>query len=143
MYAEILLPVPLKTSFTYGIPIEFQEEIKLGMRVEVSFGRNKIYSGIVKNIHNEKPDSYSVKPILSILDKFPIVTENQLKFWEWMAAYYMCSEGEVMNAALPAYLKLEGESILSLNVDAEIDDSQLSDDEFILIEALRSKASKK
>jgi primosomal protein N' (replication factor Y) len=143
MYADILLPLPLKATFTYGVPIEWQEKIKIGQRVEVSFGRGKMYSGIVKNVHNQKPEGYTIKPIKNIIDTFPIVTKTQLELWEWMADYYMCAEGEVMNASLPAYLKLESEQIISLNEEAEIDERELSDEEFILIEALRSKLGKK
>ena len=143
MYADILLPLPLKTTFTYGVPIELQELIKIGQRVEVTFGRGKMYSGIVKNIHFNKPEGYNIKPIRNIIDKLPVVTKTQLELWAWMADYYMCAEGEVMNAALPAFLKLESEQIITLNEDAEIDESALTDEEFILIEALRSKSAKK
>lgn len=142
MYANILLPLPLKATFTYGVPIEMQEKIKVGQRVEVSFGRGRMYSGIVKNIHDKKPEGYSIKPIKNIIDEIPIVTQTQLELWEWMADYYMCAEGEVMNASLPAYLKLESEQIITLNPEADIDESTLSDEEFILIEALRSKLNK-
>ena len=139
MYADILLPLPLKAVFTYGVPIAMQEKIQVGQRVEVNFGRGKMYSGIVKKIHENKPEGYTIKPIKNIIDEVPIVTQTQLELWEWMADYYMCAEGEVMNAALPAYLKLESEQIITLNPEAEIDESELSDEEFILLEALRSK----
>lgn len=139
MYADILLPLPLKATFTYGVPLEFQDKITIGQRVEVSFGRGKMYSGIVKKVHDKKPEGYSIKPIKNIIDDIPIVTQTQLELWQWMADYYMCAEGEVMNASLPSYLKLESEQIITLNPDADIDESELSDEEFILIEALRSK----
>jgi primosomal protein N' (replication factor Y) len=142
MYADILLPLPLKATFTYGIPLEWQGKVKVGQRVEVSFGRGKMYSGIVKNIHDQKPEGYIIKPIKNIIDTEPIVTKTQLELWEWMADYYMCAEGEVMNASLPAFLKLESEQIITLNPEADIDESELSDEEFILIEALRSKLEK-
>jgi len=142
MYANVLLPLPLRNTFTYGVPIEFQELIQVGMRAEVSFGKNKTYSCIIKTIHYEKPEHFQVKPIISLLDKHPIVTQTQIEFWEWMARYYMCSEGEVMKAALPSYLKLEGESIVYLSDNVDIDEAELTDDEFILIEALKAKSAK-
>ena len=111
--------------------------------MEVQFGKRKIYSGIVKRIHSDKPEFYQVKPVRSLLDEEPIVTETQLKFWEWMASYYMCTEGDVMNAALPAHLKLVSETFVVLNDDAEIDAQPLSDDEYLLIEALDIKRSRK
>jgi len=143
MYADILLPLPLKATFTYGVPIEMQEKIKVGQRVEVPFGTSKMYSGIVKALHTKKPEGFIIKPVRNIIDAIPIVTNTQLELWKWMADYYMCAEGEVMNASLPAYLKLESEQVITLNQEADIDESDLSDEEFILIEALRSKLRKK
>ncbi len=143
MFADIILPLALERNYTFGIPLELQDKIKVGCRVEVQFGKRKIYSGIVKRIHSDKPEFYQVKPVRSLLDEEPIVTETQLKFWEWMASYYMCTEGDVMNAALPAHLKLVSETFVVLNDDAEIDAQPLSDDEYLLIEALDIKRSRK
>ena len=143
MFADVLLPLALERNYTFGVPIELQEKLKVGCRVEVQFGKRKIYSGLVKRIHHQKPEYYEVKPIRGLLDDEPIVTETQLKFWEWMASYYMCTEGEVMNAALPSHLKLVSETFVVLNEDVEIDAHALSDDEYLLIEALEVKRSKK
>lgn len=143
MFADIILPLALERNYTFGIPLELQDSIKVGCRVEVQFGKRKIYSGIVKKIHTDKPEFYQVKPVRSLLDKEPIVTETQLKFWEWMASYYMCTEGDVMNAALPAHLKLVSETFVVLHEDVEIDMQALSDDEYLLIEALDMKRNSK
>src|SRR5690606_14941651 len=80
--------------------------------VEVSLGRNKQYAGIVQRIHNEQPDAYQVKPIRNVIDEFPVVNDTQLQFWQWIGDYYMATPGEVMQAALPAHLKLTGETRL-------------------------------
>jgi primosomal protein N' (replication factor Y) len=143
MFADIILPLALERNYTFGIPLELQDSIKVGCRVEVQFGKRKMYSGIVKKIHTDKPEFYQVKPVRSLLDEEPIVTETQLKYWEWMASYYMCTEGDVMNAALPAHLKLVSETFVILNEDVEIDTQALSDDEYLLIEALDMKRSSK
>ena len=143
LFADIILPLSLERNYTFGIPIELHDKVKVGCRVEVQFGKRKVYSGIVKKILANKPEYYQVKPIRNLLDIEPIVTETQLKFWEWMASYYMCTEGEVMNAALPSHLKLVSETFIVLNEDIEIDAQTLSDDEFLLIEALEIKRSKK
>ncbi|HOZ50672.1 MAG TPA: hypothetical protein PLU17_02335 [Chitinophagaceae bacterium] len=143
LFADIILPLSLERNYTFGIPIELHDKVKVGCRVEVQFGKRKVYSGIVKKIHANKPEYYQVKPIRNLLDIEPIVTETQLKFWEWMASYYMCTEGEVMNAALPSHLKLVSETFIVLNEDIEIDAQTLSDDEYLLIEALEIKRSKK
>ena len=136
LFADVILPLALERNYTFGIPVELQEKIKVGCRVEVQFGKRKVYSGIVKSIHANKPEIYAVKPIRSLLDENPVVTEMQLRFWHWMASYYACTEGEVMNAPLPAHLKLESETHIVLRDDAAIDMKGLSDDEYLVIEAL-------
>jgi primosomal protein N' (replication factor Y) len=128
--------------YTYGVPLEYQADIQVGMRVEVQFGKRKIYSAIVKNVHNNKPEVYVVKPIRNILDTEPLVTPEQLKHWQWMSNYYMSPEGDVMNAALPTHLKLVSESYISLNDDIEIDTTKLTDDEYLVVEALQIQKEK-
>ncbi|HNF72440.1 MAG TPA: hypothetical protein PLP34_08500 [Chitinophagaceae bacterium] len=138
-FADVILPLALPRVYTYGIPIELQGMVKPGCRVEVQFGSRKVYSGIVKKIHDQKPEVYQVKPIRNVIDETPIVTETQLTFWAWIASYYMCTEGEVMNAALPAHLKLVSETCIMLNEEANYDESDLDDEEFMLIQALELK----
>ncbi len=111
-FADIILPLNLPKPLTYGIPSEMQEVLQPGMRVEVSLGRNKQYAGIVVRIHNEQPEAYQVKPIRNVLDDTPVVNGIQLRFWNWIADYYLATPGEVMQAALPAHLKLSGETRL-------------------------------
>ena len=104
MFADIILPLNLPQLLTYGVPVDMQEVLRPGMRVEVALGRNKQYSGIVERLHNEKPETYIVKPIKAIIDRDPVVNEQQLLFWRWIGHYYIAAPGEVMNAALPAHL---------------------------------------
>jgi primosomal protein N' (replication factor Y) len=111
-YADVILPLSLPGLLTYGVPAEMQEGLQPGMRVEVSLGKNKYYSGIIARLHNEIPESYDVKPIRSIIDEVPVVSELQLRFWNWVAQYYASAPGEVMQAALPAHLKLSAETRL-------------------------------
>lgn len=143
MYADVILPLALERNYTFGVPIELQDRITIGHRVEVQFGAKKIYSGIVKRLHNDKPELYAVKPIRAILDPEPMVTERQLKFWEWVASYYACTEGEVMNAALPSYLKLESETYVVMQDDVNIDEHELTDDEFMVLQALEVRKQQK
>src|SRR5437867_11033076 len=105
-YAEVLIPLALPKNFTWKVPADMVQQLVPGMRVEVVFGRNKKYAGLIKNIHSNKPGSFEPKEILNILDDSPIIFEQQLQFWQWMAHYYLCSEGEVMQAALPTHFKL-------------------------------------
>ncbi len=141
-YADIILPLAVANTYTFGVPLELQSMVKIGCRVEVQFGKRKIYSGIIHHLHDHKPELYEVKPIRSLLDKEPIVTEVQIKYWQWMASYYMCTIGEVMSAALPSYLKLESETYLVLNDDVHIDEHDLSDDEFMVLQALQIRMEK-
>ena len=108
-------------------------------RVEVNLGKNKKYAGIVKTLHNEKPEFFEPKEILNVLDTEPVVYEEQLQLWEWMASYYMCSEGEVMAAALPAHFKLSSETIVVFNEEYGDDFSALNHDEYLVAEALLIK----
>ena len=104
-YADVILPVPLTGLFTYSVPEGMA--VSVGMRVLVTFGRSKKYMGIVASLHNNKPEGYEVKPIAQVMDPEPIVTDNQLKLWQWIADYYMSPIGEVYKAALPSGLKAE------------------------------------
>ena len=118
-YADIVLPVPLPRLFTYSIPDEFAGTTAPGRRVVVSFGKRRLMSGVVFALHNNAPREYDTKAILSVLDDNEVVTQDQLALWEWIAAYYQCTVGEVYKAALPSGLKLESETRLYLNKDYE------------------------
>ncbi len=117
MYAEIIIPLALPKNYTWMIPDTMQSELMIGMRVEVMLGANKRYAGIVKKIFPEKPADFNPKPILSILDDQPILYPVQMALWEWMAQYYMCTEGEVMQAAIPSHLKISSESVFIFNAN--------------------------
>jgi primosomal protein N' (replication factor Y) len=119
-YADVILPLNLPQLLTYGVPADMQALLKPGMRVEVSLGKNKQYAGIVERLHNEKPEAYQVKPIKSILDEEPAVNEIQLRFWKWIGRYYLAAPGEVMQAALPAHMKLAGETRLEWTGEPDV-----------------------
>ena len=138
MFADIILPLNLPQLLTYGVPIEMQDTLKPGMRVEIALGKNKQYSGIVERLHNEKPEAYSVKPIRNIIDEHPIVNEEQLLFWRWIGAYYMAAPGEVMQAALPAHLKLMGETRLQW-IAGDDNNIEWSNEAYSAVEALQVK----
>ena len=138
MYAEIIIPLALPRNYTWTIPDHLKENVEPGSRVEVEL-KNKKYSGIVKLIHTDKPASFEPKDILNVLDEQPLVYLHQLKLWEWMATYYMCTEGDVMQAALPSHLKLSSESILSYNEEYGEDFSDLNDEQYLVAEALLLK----
>jgi primosomal protein N' (replication factor Y) (superfamily II helicase) len=108
--AEIILPFPINQAFSYLIPDELFDSVQPGKRVIVQFGARKLYTGLVRRVHSISPEIKELKSILEVLDEIALVTEIQMKFWEWMAGYYMCAPGEVFKAALPAGLKLESES---------------------------------
>lgn len=139
VFAEIIVPIYLPKTLTWSIPSEWHDTLKPGCRVEVQVGKTKRYAGIVKRIHKELPGLYEVKSILSVLDEAPVIHEEQLKLWSWIASYYCCSEGEVMMAALPAHLKLSSESIIQYNEHHGVGIQELSDKEYVLTEALEIK----
>lgn len=120
-FADVILPLPLYSSFTYSVPENLQEEVQVGSRVLVQFGKKKFYTAIVEVIHSNAPSGYEVKPLTAVLDPDPILRYPQLNFWKWMSEYYLCSPGEVFKAAVPTGLKPESETRISLNPDYEPD----------------------
>lgn len=119
MFAEVILPLPLYSTFTYSIP-DGMEGVVTGSRVLVQFGRRKFYTAIVAALHNQPPEGYDVKPISSLLDPTPIVRFPQLKLWQWIADYYLCSPGDVYKAAIPTGLKPESTTFLTINPDCDL-----------------------
>jgi len=138
LYAEIIIPLALPKNYTWEVPDSLREGLVPGCRVEVTL-RNKKYAGIVKKFIREKPEAFDPRPIESVLDREPLIYQEQLAFWEWMSNYYLCTEGEVMAASLPAHFKLSSESILVFNEAFGDDFSSLDHDEFIVAEALLLK----
>ncbi len=138
LFAEVIIPLALPKNYTWAIPEHLKENVHPGSRVEVQL-KNKKYSGIVKLLHSDKPAAFEPKDILNILDEQPLIYPNQLKLWQWMADYYMCNEGDVMQAALPSHLKLSSESILTYNEEYGEDLSDLNDEEYLVAEALLLK----
>jgi primosomal protein N' (replication factor Y) (superfamily II helicase) len=131
LYADVILPLPVSGMFTYRVGEGEISRVKPGMRVTVQFGRRKIYTALVRRLHEIKPASYEVKGILSLLDDEPVVNERQFLLWEWISEYYMCTLGEVFKAALPSGLKLESETrVMAMEVTADI--PNLNDGESIL-----------
>ena len=137
LYAEVLIPLALPKNYTWAVPEKLEDQVVPGCRVEVNFGKNKKYAGVVRSLSRDKPIQGEPKEILNLLDPEPVVFDFQLRLWEWMAAYYMCSEGEVMAAALPAHFKLSSETILVFNEEAGDDFTTLDNDEFLVAEALQ------
>ena len=142
-FIDIILPIPLEKLFTYSITEAEARFLKPGIRVAVPFGKSKIFTGLVYTIHSEEPTVYEAKEIHQILDEEPIVNSYQFKLWEWISKYYMCTLGDVMRAALPSAFLLESETIISLNNESSINDEELKDDEFLVVEALHHQASLK
>ena len=140
-FIDVILPIPLKQTFTYEVNKDEAMFLKQGMRVAVPFGKSKLYTGIVYAIHQVAPQGYETKSIDQILDENPIVNEIQIKHWEWMADYYMCTLGEVLRAALPNAFLLESETIITLINKEPKDKFKLSDQEFLVLEALQVQSS--
>ena len=134
-YVDVILPLPLPRCFTYSLPDEGAEEVQIGCRVVVPFGRKKYYTAIVRNVHHYAPTEYEVKEISTVLDTSPILLPGQFRFWEWLADYYLCTQGDVYKAALPSGLKLESETIVEYNPDFEAD-APLSEREQLVLDLL-------
>lgn len=136
LFVEVILPLAISRNYTYRVPFELNNAIAIGKRVVVQFGKSKLYTAVVSVITEHAPEKYEAKYIIDILDEQPVVTQGQLQFWKWLAGYYMCNEGEVMNAALPSALKLASETRVMLNKDFAYDKASLNDKEYLITEAL-------
>lgn len=135
-FADVMLPLPLPGTFTYRVPYELNGTLQKGIRVVVQFGRQKFYTALVYRLHQQAPQTHLVKYVLSVIDAQPIVNEKQFALWEWIASYYLCKPGEVMNAALPTALKLASESRVVLNPETPIELELLNEKERLLTESL-------
>ncbi len=136
MFVDVILPLAISKTYTYRVPFEMSEQVSVGKRVVVQFGKSKIYTAIVYLISETPPSLYEAKYIIDVLDEEPVVNEFQLVMWKWISEYYLCHLGEVMQAALPAALKLASETRVRLNHSAEFDKKLLSDKEFLILDAL-------
>ena len=140
LFVDVILPLALPNLYTYRVPYEWNDAVAIGKRVVVQFGKNKLYTVLVRNIHSAVP-GYETKYIVNILDDAPIVNIKQFELWEWMAEYYMCAKGDVMNAALPGGLKLNSETKIILNSEYNSNKEiikSLTDKEYLVIEALEN-----
>jgi primosomal protein N' (replication factor Y) (superfamily II helicase) len=142
-FVEVILPLSLSKTFTYRISEAEYNFIQPGMRVAVPFGKSKIYTSLAIEVHQNQPTLYDAKEIHQILDNLPIVNDFQIKHWQWIASYYMCAIGDVYRSAIPSALLLENETIISQNTDFFKDESLLSDDEFLIYQALQQQSSLK
>lgn len=133
-FAEIILPLNLKGTFTYKVPENLS--LQAGMRVLVPFRGRKIYTGIVFSLHQNEPEAFVPKEIISTLDDSPILPEEQLKFWQWISEYYLCNLGEIYRFAFPSSLKLESETYLKMRPNVQVDFENLDVNEMYLIQAL-------
>ena len=135
-YVDVILPLPLKGTFTYELSQDEFNKLEIGFRVAVSFGKRKVYTGIVNQLHNSKPKSYETKPIEFIYDDKSLVSQNQINFWNWLSRYYFVPIGDVMKAAVPSTFLLESDSLI---IKKEISDDmfrKMSDEECLIYDAL-------
>jgi len=137
MIADVLLPLSLSQAYSFEVPAALQFYITTGMRVEVQFGKNRIYAGIVYKLYARGEDTRHLKPILSLLDDTRLMGDIHLQFWQWISDYYLCTMGEVMIGALPAAFKLSSNTLIAIHPHWPPDVSVLNDDEYLILEALQ------
>ncbi|MFC2176181.1 primosomal protein N' [Bacteroidota bacterium] len=136
-FADVILPLPLEGTFTYRIPRELEHLAARGMRVVVQFGRKKLYTGVINQVHHTPPTKYQAKYITDLLDESPVVFDHQIEFWNWIKTYYMCNIGDVMNAALPSGLKLSSETRLAVHPEYSGETDDLEEEEMNILHGLQ------
>ena len=117
LFVDLILPVPIRNLFTYRVPYELNNDISIGQRVIVPFGKNKRITGIISKIHETATSAYQAKYLEFILDDSPILSPHQLSFWNWISEYYLAPIGDIMSAALPANFKLASETKVLIHPD--------------------------
>jgi len=142
-FIDVILPIPIEKLFRYSVSETEADFLEPGMRVGVPFGKSKIYTALVYEVHTNPPEVYEAKEIHRILDEHPIINQIQLKHWRWIAEYYMCTMGEVFRSAIPGAFLLESETLILRNTRAEVDELNLEDDEFLVFEALQHQSTLK
>ncbi|MFD1552709.1 primosomal protein N' [Putridiphycobacter roseus] len=140
-FVDVVLPLSIPNTYTYRLPFELNDQVAVGKRVIVPLGRAKYYTGVIKTVHQKIPTAYQVKYVETILDEQPIITQKQLTLWDWIASYYMADIGDVMNAAVPSNFKLASETIIFLHPSYERDHENLSNREYLIVEALELQES--
>ncbi|MFN5170049.1 MAG: primosomal protein N' [Cyclobacteriaceae bacterium] len=142
LFADMLLPVPIPRLFTYRVPAALNNSVAVGQRAIVQFGQKKILTGIIARLHNQPPQEYEAKLLLDLLGAEEIISTIQFRFFEWMAGYYMCTEGEVLKAALPSGLKLSSESRIQIHpgFDRETSSHDFSEKEEVILRHLQQES---
>jgi len=138
LFIDVILPLAVPKVYTYRVPFDLNQEIGIGKRVIVQFGKSRLFTAIIFKIKSEPNPDYTAKYIEMVMDKVPIVTKNQLLLWEWIAGYYLCTIGEVMNAALPANLKISSETVLMAEKEIVSTDIDLTLKEKNLLALIRN-----
>lgn len=139
LFADVILPLYVPKAYTYRVPAGWETLCREGQRVVVQFGKTKLYTGVIRKLHQQPPKNYQAKYLENLLDENPIITPQQFALWDWMTQYYMCYPGEVFNVALPGNLKLSSETKFYLNPETELEELNLSEQELKLVDALMAK----
>lgn len=142
LYVDAILPVPLHGLFTYSVPTEMAKSIHEGSRIIVQFGKKKFYTAIVHKLYKAEQKPEEIKEITAILEDYPIVNSIQLRFWDWISSYYMCTLGDVFRAALPSALKIESETFITLNPEYEGEEPFTPNEQRIFVNLSSAKAYK-
>lgn len=140
-FADIILPVPIPKLFTYRVPMDMEKIVQIGSRVIVQFGSKKVLTGVIGRLHNKPPEKYQARYLLEVLDEQAVVHPVQIRHFHWIADYYACTIGEVLNVALPSGLKLSSESKVQMNPDFDFEEfgGSFNDKEYVILDALKEK----
>ena len=140
VFVDALLPLPIPRHFTYRVPRIWAQVVQLGLRIVVPFGSSKVLTAVIVSVHHQPPKQYQAKYILEILDEAPLVTESQIKLFQWVADYYMCYPGEVFQVALPAGLKISSQSKVQAHPEfSNLED--LNEKELLVYQSVVEKGS--
>lgn len=134
-FIEVVMPLALPRRLTYRVPTGMCTSGLVGCRVMAPLGRGKVYTALCVKDYIQPEGEYKIRDVVEIVDDDPVVTDDYLKFWDWLGRYYMATPGEVYISAMPSVLRFEADSKISAG-EVVPEDEQLNDQEFLVMEAL-------
>jgi primosomal protein N' (replication factor Y) len=108
-FAEVAVPVAVHGSFTYRIPEDLRDGVRLGSRVEVPFASKTTTGFVVSLLDEAAVEAAKLKPIRAVLDEEePALIPEIIDLCRWGAEYYLAPLGEMLRVALPANMATRG-----------------------------------
>jgi primosomal protein N' (replication factor Y) len=139
LFVDVIVPLAVPERYTYRVPFELNDEVEVGKRAIVQFGKKRLYTALICEIKTQANPKYEAKYLDLIIDAEPILPKKLIEFWTWMSFYYMCTPGDVMNAALPSNLKFSSQTVFIADEASSSELDALSIDDRKVYQMIKEK----